>query len=79
MYEVSVEEAGAKLPQILEDVKRGIEVIIKQNNIAIAKLSPPAAPENEQERPIPKLGTAEGHVWIADDFDAPLDDFADYR
>lgn len=25
-----------------------------------------------------KLGTAEGQIWIADDFDAPLDDFKEY-
>jgi hypothetical protein len=24
------------------------------------------------------LGTAEGQIWIADDFDAPLDDFKEY-
>ncbi len=26
----------------------------------------------------PKAGSAEGKIWIADDFDAPLEDFADY-
>lgn len=26
----------------------------------------------------PKAGSAKGKIWIADDFDAPLEDFADY-
>jgi hypothetical protein len=28
--------------------------------------------------PHPTFGSAEGKVWMSDDFDAPLDDFDDY-
>lgn len=85
MYTVTVEEVQKKLPEILEDVKRGIEVIIEQNNIKVAKLTPaPEAqkPETQEaaraKRRTPILGTAEGQVWMASDFDSTPEDFADY-
>lgn len=31
------------------------------------------------ERPVREPGSAHGQVWMADDFDAPLDDFKDYQ
>ncbi len=30
------------------------------------------------EKPVPQFGNARGQVTISDDFDAPLEDFADY-
>lgn len=93
MYTVTVQEVQEKLPEILEDVKRGVEVVIQQNNIAIARIQPTAeapvteAPVREPRQPRqpgsalrhdPVLGTAEGQVWMSPDFDATPEDFADY-
>ena len=82
MYTVTVEEVQEKLPQILEDIKRGIEVIIQQNNITVAKLGPaPSAisDANNDEKPRPRFGSAKHRlVYMADDFEAPIEDFADY-
>jgi DNA-damage-inducible protein J len=32
----------------------------------------------EQEKKIPKAGCMKGKIWMADDFDAPLEDFKEY-
>ncbi len=82
MYTVTVEEVQEKLPEILEDVKRGIEVIVQQNNITIAKIGP--APQTADalfnaEKPRPRFGSAKHRlVYMADNFEAPVEDFADY-
>ena len=33
--------------------------------------------QRRAERPVREPGSAQGQVWMADDFDAPLDDFKD--
>ena len=35
----------------------------------------PAKPEPQK---VPVFGCAKGKIWMADDFDAPLEDFKDY-
>jgi prevent-host-death family protein len=74
MYQVTLEEAQGKLAQLVEHASHGEEILITRGNIAVAKLVP--APT--QDKPRRKLGTATGLVHIADDFDAPLDDFKEY-
>ena len=39
----------------------------------------PQAPQEPQVRRKPLYGYAKDRIWIADDFDAPLDDFKDYK
>ena len=82
MYTVTVKEVQEKLPEILEDVKRGVEVIIQQNNITIAKIGPaPKAPDalSSDEKPRRQFGSAKHRlIYMADDFEAPIEDFADY-
>ena len=34
--------------------------------------------EKSQEKPKRKLGSLNGQMWMADDFDAPLDEFKEY-
>jgi hypothetical protein len=55
-------------------------------NLVRVKVGPEAAlttePGGEADAPCGKraggLGCLEGQIWMADDFDAPLDDFKDY-
>jgi len=50
------------------------EVILMQNNAPVARLT-----RVEWEPPHPQFGSAkEVIVWMADDFPAPLEDFAEY-
>ncbi len=82
MVTVTLEEAQEKLPQLLENALPGEDIIVTRNNIAIARIHPTpitlvSQPEVAKRRK-PILGTAEGQVWMAPDFDATPDDFADY-
>jgi prevent-host-death family protein len=73
MYQVNIHEAKTHFSKLLRDVQNGNEVIIAKGNKPIAKLV--SIQKSNRKR---KIGTAKGKVRIADDFDAPLDDFKDY-
>jgi len=66
MPKYNVHEAKTHLSKLLERVAAGEEVIIAKSGVPVARLVPAAPP---QER---RLGTEEGRVFVADDFDAPL-------
>jgi len=77
MPQVTLEEAAAHLPRLVEQInENGEDVVIMQGSKPVAKLvSLPSLPE----RPRPQFGSAKGLIlYMADDFDAPLDDFAEY-
>lgn len=78
MPQVTQEEATAKLPELIDEAARsGEEVVILRGNIAVARIVP--VTENAQ-RPVGKrqFGSARGLIRMAEDFDAPLDDFKEY-
>ena len=73
MTRISIEEAQAKLPELIDDLPPGEELIITKDNLAVARLIS-ASPIAGR-----KLGGLRGSVtYIAPDFDAPLDDFEGY-
>ena len=74
MSEVSVEKTPTvKLPELIDSVVNGEEVVFTQNDQPVAKLI--ALP---QEKPFPKFGSAKGLFIMAKDFDAPIEDFEEY-
>lgn len=75
MSSLTVQEAQARLSELIHDLKPGDEVVITDNDQPVARLV--AA---EQRRRAPRRpGTLRGTVkYMAPDFDAPLDDFAEY-
>ena len=75
MFEVSVEKTPTiQLPDLIDSVINGEEVVFTQNNLPIAKLV--AVP---QEKPRPQFGSAKGLFVMAEDFSEPLEDFDEYR
>jgi prevent-host-death family protein len=75
MEQVTVEEAGTRLAELIRQARSGgEEVIITEDDQPIARLVPLPHP-----RPRPRFGSARGLFHLADDFDAPLEDFDDYR
>jgi antitoxin (DNA-binding transcriptional repressor) of toxin-antitoxin stability system len=75
MFEVSVEKAETiRLPDLLDSVRRGEEVIFTQNDLPVARLV-----GVRQEKPRPQFGSAKGLFVVAEDFDEPLEDFDEYR
>lgn len=70
MVQVTWEEAASDLGRLLEEVKHGEEFVITRDDAPLVRLSP--VPTARQP------GSAVGIVtYIAEDFDAPLEDFAD--
>jgi prevent-host-death family protein len=75
MSTVTIEDAQARLPELLDQLTSGEEVLITRDGKPVARLVPSAGPP-----PAPRqLGQMKGTVlYMAPDFDAPLDDFAEY-
>ena len=73
MTTITLAEAKEKLPELIRALLPDQEVIITENERPVARLSS-ALPKSER-----KLGTLKGTVlYMAPDFDAPLDDFKEY-
>ena len=75
MSSLTVQEAQAKLSELIHNLKPGDEVVITDNDQPVARL---VAAERQQRVPR-RPGTLRGTVkYMAPDFDAPLDDFTEY-
>jgi len=71
---VNIHEAKTQLSRLISAALDGEEVVISKRNKPVARLV-----AIEPRRVVRKLGWGgPENMWMADDFDAPLDDFADY-
>jgi antitoxin (DNA-binding transcriptional repressor) of toxin-antitoxin stability system len=74
---ITVEEAQAKLKEIIHQLSPGEELVITENQQPVAKLVSEQAKPIKPPRPGP--GLCKGAiVYMAPDFDAPLDDMKEY-
>lgn len=73
MTQATIHEAKTHLSKLIQKALAGEEVIIAKAGKPVVKLVPLAAPERK-----PRFGGWEGEVWMAEDFDAELEDFKDY-
>lgn len=74
MTSVTIEQAQASLPELIEKLIPGQELIILANGAEVAKLAKTGA----KQWPC-KAGSAKDQIlWISPDFDAPLEDFREY-
>jgi antitoxin (DNA-binding transcriptional repressor) of toxin-antitoxin stability system len=80
MATITVERLAEELPRLLREAEPGEEILLTDNNVTIARILPvrEVEPEPPAEKPRRKLGTAAGKVWISPDFDAPMEEFAEY-
>jgi len=68
MIEVDIREAKTQLSRLIAKVEQGEEVVIARAGEPVAKLV--RVDRSKQRR---KLGEYAGQMWIADDFDSPVD------
>ncbi len=73
MQVMNIHDAKTQLSKLLEQVRAGEEVIIAKAGHKIARLVPYAP----TKRKISPPGFLKDKIWIADDFDAPLDNLFD--
>ena len=71
---ITIEEAQAKLPEIIDKLEPGEELIITRNDQPIAKL----ARSPRTSWPCQPGSARHKNHWMAEDFDAPLEDFKEY-
>jgi prevent-host-death family protein len=75
MPTVTLEEAQARLPELIEQMQPGEELVITRDQKPVARL----IGEAKQDRLPRRMGTLKGTVlYMAPDFDAPLEDFKEY-
>jgi antitoxin (DNA-binding transcriptional repressor) of toxin-antitoxin stability system len=75
MQTATMEDVQARLPQILDELAPGEEVVITRGGKPVARLTWPGEIAGMPHR----LGTLKGTVtYMAPDFDAPLEDFKEY-
>lgn len=70
MRTVNLHFAKTHLSRLVDEVLAGGEVVIGRAGSALVRLVPFEAPKAKR-----RLGLDEGKIRIADDFDAPLEDF----
>ncbi len=73
MTTVTLEEAQAKLPELIDGLAVGGELVITRNAFPVAKLVPPSS-----GLPQPVFGRGHGKVFIISDDDEHLDAFKEY-
>lgn len=72
---VNPQEARTRLPELLEMVEAGEEVVIARDGQPVAKIVKSGAPEPAQPGATGAvIGMLRGKVWISPDFDDPLSD-----
>ncbi len=73
VHQMTLDEARLHLLDLVEAAIKGDEVVIVKNNQQAVRLVP-IEPAGRK----PRFGSAADLVTIADDFDAPLEDFREY-
>ncbi len=75
MPTVTIEEAQNKLSELIHRLMPGEEVVITENDQPVARLVASAPPQRKPRQP----GTLKGTVlYMAPDFDEPLEEFKEY-
>ena len=64
MQSITIAEAAQKLPDLIDAVLRGEEIIITKDNCSVAKIVPTIP-----LKPRPRFGSAKGLITISDDFE----------
>jgi prevent-host-death family protein len=72
---ISIEQAQSRLTQLIDQLGQGQELIITRDGTPVAKL----VGQHQHARKPRQPGWGKGIItYIADDFDAPLEDFKEY-
>lgn len=72
-HAVDLSQAQARLAELVQEAARGEEVILTEGGEPIAKIIPITRAQGPRE-----FGSARGLIHMAEDFDAPLEEFREY-
>ncbi|MGD9914278.1 MAG: type II toxin-antitoxin system Phd/YefM family antitoxin [Rhizobiaceae bacterium] len=71
---VSTAEAKAKFSELLKRAEAGEEINVTRHGKIVATIGP--SPKTARKPPL--AGALKGKIWIADNFDDPLDEFREF-
>ena len=74
MRVVTIHQAKTNLSRLIQAAVAGEDVVIARGKTPLVRLV-----QVKSSKPKRQLGFAKGQVRVAPDFDAPLEDFADYE
>ncbi len=74
MPTVTLKEAQARLPDLIERLQPGEQVVITRNNVPVARLLAETAPQRQPR----KAGSAQGLLTVVEEDDEHLKDFEEY-
>ena len=75
MSNVRVEDAQGRLSELIQRLGPGEEIVLTEHDQPVARLIAASAKPRKPRQP----GTLRGSVlYMAEDFDAPLDEFKEY-
>lgn len=78
MTTVPLEEAASRLSELIHGLSPGEELVITENDQPVARLTG-TTQQSDGDTPRRKSGTLKGTVlYMAEDFDAPLEEFKEY-
>lgn len=72
MKQINVYQAKTQLSKLLQEALDGEDIVIARDGVPLVRLVP------VEKKGQSLLGLVPG-IWMAEDFDAPMEDFADYR
>jgi antitoxin (DNA-binding transcriptional repressor) of toxin-antitoxin stability system len=78
MIQVTIDEAQRRLPELLALVKAGEGMEISDDTGWIYRVGALPPLPDDGDRPETGFGCLRGKIWMADDFDAPLDEMREY-
>jgi antitoxin (DNA-binding transcriptional repressor) of toxin-antitoxin stability system len=73
MHQIDIEQVKIQWEGLFQAALNGDEVIITQNNQPVLKLVRLTASKKRRQS-----GSAKGLIFMAPDFDQPLEDFSEY-
>jgi antitoxin (DNA-binding transcriptional repressor) of toxin-antitoxin stability system len=79
MIRATIDEAATHLHELVQAALRGEDVFVtvtSDDGEYIVQLIPNRASSDSNR--MPQFGHARGEIWMADDFNDPLEDFAEY-
>ena len=74
MIRVNLADAKARLSELIEAALRGEDVVIARRNQPLVRLV-----VMKEARVKPRAGLFKGRIRMSPDFDAPLEDFREFR
>lgn len=78
MTQVTLTEAQQRLPELLAAAAGGEAVVIRPPTGLPVRLVPIPTPAADETQPATGFGCCRGMIWMAEDFDAPLEELQDY-